>query len=310
MSSATVNKPLNAQSLGGSWGTLLLPINQDNSIDYPGLAHEIDVLIEAGLSGIYSNGTAGEFHNQTESEFDRVQDLLAEKCKATGMSFQIGVSHMSPVVSWERLKRSRALRPQAFQLILPDWVVTSEAEQIAFLQRMAEAADPVPLVLYHPPHAKQVLLPQDYQRLSQAVPQLIGIKVADGDARWYAEMRQFAADLAVFVPGHHLATGMKEGLGAGAYSNVACLSPRGAQNWYRLMQQDIAEAFFTQYMMPLQRAGYSNPALDKVLAAVGSWAAIGTRLRWPYHGVPEEMVPDIRKAAQQHLPAFFFEHLK
>jgi dihydrodipicolinate synthase/N-acetylneuraminate lyase len=175
------------------------------------------------------------------------------------------------------------------------------------------------LVLYHPPHAKQALLPQDYQRLSRAVPRLIGIKVADGDARWYAEMRQYAADLAVFVPGHHLATGMKEGVGTGAYSNVACLSPRGAQHWYRLMQQDIAEAlgiehqieaFFSRYLMPLQRAGYSNPALDKVLAAVGGWASIGTRLRWPYRGVPEEVVPDIRRAAQRCLPSFFFDHLK
>ena len=319
MDAALADKPLTSRSLKGTWGTFLLPVNQDDSIDFGLLTEEIDTLIEAHLEGIYSNGTAGEFHNQTEAEFDRVQAMLAEKCQATGTPFQIGISHTSPIVSWERLQRSKALHPQAFQLILPDWVVPSEAEQVAFLQRMAETANPIPLVLYNPPHAKKVLQPQDYQRFSQTVPQLIGIKVADGDARWYAEMRQCTANLAVFVPGHHLATGMQEGVGVGAYSNVACLSPKGAQRWYHLMQEDIAEAlqieqqintFFTQCIVPLQRAGYTNPALDKLLVAVGGWAFIGTRLRWPYRWVPEEMVPEIRKVARQYLPTFFFEHLK
>ena len=319
MDATLANKTLKARTLKGTWGTLLLPIQRDECIDEVLLVEEIAVMTEAHLDGIYSNGTAGEFHNQTETEFDRVQALLAEKCYTAGIPFQIGVSHMSPIISLERLKRSKSLHPGAFQVILPDWVAPSDEEQITFLQRMAEAADPVPLVLYNPPHAKKVLQPQDYQRLSQAVPQLIGIKVADGDARWYADMRQCPNSLAVFVPGHHLATGMQEGIGVGAYSNVACLSPKGAQRWYRLMQEDIKEAlqieqqikaFFAQCMVPLQRAGYTNPALDKLLAAVGGWASIGTRLRWPYRGVPEEMVPDIRQAAQQFLPAFFFEHLK
>ena len=61
---------LTRQNLKGKWGTLLLPVNADDSIDYSRLADELDYLIAAGLDGIYSNGTAGEFHNQTEQEFD------------------------------------------------------------------------------------------------------------------------------------------------------------------------------------------------------------------------------------------------
>lgn len=54
---------LTANTLKGNWATLLLPINSSDCIDYKLLAREIDYLIAAGVDGIYSNGTTGEFHN-------------------------------------------------------------------------------------------------------------------------------------------------------------------------------------------------------------------------------------------------------
>ncbi|HTF31367.1 MAG TPA: dihydrodipicolinate synthase family protein, partial [Flavitalea sp.] len=86
---------LTAQNLKGTWGTLLLPVNADETIDYFRLADELDYLIAAGLNGIYSNGTAGEFHNQTEQEFDAIQVVLSEKCLRAGMPFQIGAANPS-----------------------------------------------------------------------------------------------------------------------------------------------------------------------------------------------------------------------
>ena len=310
-----MNNVLTAKTLVGNWGTLLLPINEDNSIDFERLSEEMEVMIAARINGIYSNGTAGEFHNQTEDEFDRINELLTEKCQRAGMPFQIGVSHPSPVISLERLKRSKALKPSAFQVILPDWVVPTTAEQIDFLRKMADASENIPLVLYNPPHAKLVLKPQDFETLFQGVPQLIGIKVADGDAQWYASMRQYASNLSVFVPGHHLATGFREKVGAGAYSNVACISPTAAQQWWEIMQTDIDKAlnieqrindFFAEAIVPYKNAGYSNPAIDKLLAAVGGWATVGTRLRWPYRWIPEATAASVRKSAEKHLPSFFF----
>lgn len=305
--------PLTAKELKGNWGTLLLPINSDDSIDYTRLADEIDYFIYAKLDGIYSNGTAGEFHNQTEDEFDIIQALMAEKCHKAGMRFQIGASHPFPIISLERIKRTTALRPDAFQIVLPDWVTAGEEEQICFLQKVAEAAGEIPLVLYNPPHAKLVLKPTNFVALKRSIPQLIGIKVASGDAAWFDEMRQIT-NLSIFVPGHLLATGIKENVASGAYSNVACLSPKGSQWWWELMANDLKEAleiekrilsFFDECIVPFKIAGHTNPALDKFLAAVGGWANIGTRLRWPYKSIPENEVEAVRLRAKKWLPEFF-----
>ncbi len=310
--------PLTIDSLKGNWGTLLLPVNDDDSFDYSRLGDEIDLLIAAGVDGIYSNGTAGELHNQAEEEFDRINSLLAEKCQCAGMAFQIGVSHPSPWLSLERIRRSLHLAPGAFQVILPDWVIPTEEEQTAFLQRMARTAGDVPLVLYNPPHAKLVLEPPAYGKLKIAVPELIGLKVGMGkagmgEAEWVAAMKEHTGSLAVFVPGHLLATGVRQKLAAGAYSNVACISPRGAQVWWRLIQSDPAEGILVQQMIldffdrcitPYKMAGYSNPALDKFLAAVGGWSSVGTRLRWPYKWIAASEVGHVRKEAERLLPGF------
>lgn len=305
---------LTKDNLKGNWGTLLLPINADESIDYTRLTDEINYLINANLDGIYSNGTAGEFHNQTEKEFDRIQILLAEKCHEANMKFQIGASHPSPIISLDRIKRTTVLKPCAFQVILPNWIAANEDEQIFFLQRVAEAANGIPIVLYNPPHAKTVLVPKDLCELVKKIPQLIGIKVAGGDAKWYDEMKECSSHLSVFVPGHFLATGFQTGVAAGSYSNVACLSPKGSQLWWQLMQSDIDEAiliqnkilqFFDECIDPYKRAGYSNPALDKFLTAIGGWSNTGTRLRWPYKWISQDEVLQGRRLAKKYLPEFF-----
>ncbi|HRW51042.1 MAG TPA: dihydrodipicolinate synthase family protein [Caldilinea sp.] len=306
--------PLTADRLHGNWATLMLPINDDDSIDYGRLGNELDALVAAGVDGLYTNGTAGEFHTQSEAEFDAIHALVAERCHAAGLPFQIGASHMSAQLSLDRIRRAKALQPAAFQVILADWFPLKEAEMASCLERFAAAADPIPLVLYNPPHAKVVLTPAQVGRLHAAVPALIGVKVADGDDAWYAEMRAHCQGLAVFVPGHHLATGVANGA-AGAYSNVACLSPAGAQRWTDQMRTDLPAAleleqrirrFMDAEIAPfITRDGYANPALDKLLAAIGGWADVGTRLRWPYRWIDPAVADRIRPIAQSMLPELF-----
>lgn len=299
----------------GNWATLLLPLNTDDSIDFGLLGAELDQFIAARVNGVYSNGSAGEFYAQSEDEFDRVNALLAEKCSRAHVPFQIGACHMSPQLSRERLRRTRALRPTAFQIILPDWFVPSWPEILAFVEVMAAEAAPTPLVLYNPPHAKRRLVPSEWAQLVEKFPAIVGIKVPGGDAAWYREMRPVMEKISVFIPGHLLAAGLAQGA-HGAYSNVACLSPIGAQRWYELCRRDPSasaeaglriRAFWEANIAPLiTQHGLANMAADKAAAAAGGWLpGFSPRLRWPYRGADEATVRAIGRAARTALPEFF-----
>lgn len=223
-------KYLTNNTLYGNWSTLLMATEKNGSLNYSRLSDEIDVLIASKPNGIYSNGTACEFYSQSMDEFFKMSEMLANKCHRSDTNFQIGVSHPCADESVERLKAIIDLKPCAVQVILPDWFPVDDRAAISFLRRMAEIAGEIPLVLYNPPHAKRVLEPAGWQMLKKEVPSLIGVKVFDNNcsAGWYGQMRANSEGISVFVPGHHLASGILNGA-HGAYSNVACLNPFAAQ---------------------------------------------------------------------------------
>jgi len=299
----------------GNWATLLLPLNGDESIDYALLEEELERFIAAGVNGIYSNGSAGEFYAQSEEEFDRIHALLAERCTARGVPFQIGVSHMSPQLSRERLRRVKSLRPIAVQVILPDWFPPTFDEIVDFCRVMAAEAAPVPLVLYNPPHAKRSLTPSEWAVLIERVPEIVGIKVPGGDDAWYEAMRPVLNRISVFIPGHTLASGLAKGA-HGAYSNVACLNPAGAQRWYELcvarpeegavLEKRIQKFWFAEIGPLIAHRKLPNMAADKAAAAAGGWLpGFHPRLRWPYRSCPPEEAARIGAVARSELPEFF-----
>jgi 4-hydroxy-tetrahydrodipicolinate synthase len=309
-------KPLLFNEIYGSWATLLLATDPNGAIDYAKLADEIDVLIAAGSNGIYSNGTAGEFYAQSEDEFDRISEMLASKCEKAGMPFQIGVSHMSPQISLERLKRIRHLRPGAVQVILPDWFPVTIEESIAFLRKMEDEAQGISLILYNPPHAKKKLSPEDWAVLKKNIASLQGLKVFDqnADPEWYRQVNENKAGLSIFVPGHRLATGIKMGA-HGAYSNMACLNPFAAQKWFDMILSDPEAAlelevrineFMSGLIAPfISKLHYPNHACDRFMALLGGWADVGDTLRWPYRSIPRELAEEIRPEAVNIIPEFF-----
>ena len=303
-------QPLTATSLWGTWAPLLLPVNADDSIDYGRAREQLERYGASGIQGVYTNGTSGEFWAQSEAECDRLAALTAEVCAARGLAYQLGASHPCPHTALERIRRARALAPGAIQVVLADWWPVRLEDAIRCLTRFAEAAAPVPLVLYNPPHAKRLLTPDEIRTLKTAVPALVGFKGTQYDQLLPAGI----PGMALFAGGRVLADAWAKGA-RGSYSEVACMNPWGAARWYRLMERDLPAAqeigrrltaWRSRHIVPLnQQLGFAGPFNDKLFAAIGDWAPIGTRMRWPYLGVAPELAAQLRPAARAEVPEIF-----
>lgn len=298
----------------GVWAAVLLPLDPNGDIDREGLVADVETLCGSGVDGVYTNGTAGEFHLIDEAEFDLVTDIVASICTARRVPFQIGVCDPNPRRSLDRARRCRGIGAAGFQVILPDWFPATEREARSFLMGIAEAADGTPLVLYNPPHAKRRPRLVEFERLADAVPSLAGLKLPGGDESWYADARALFERLSVFIPGHHMASGVLNGA-HGSYSNMACLSPAATVAWWRLIVSDPDRAlriegtirrFFSAHVAPLiERDGISNFAVDKMLAAIGGWSAVSGSVRWPHDRVPREIAEAIGQQARLDMRDFF-----
>ncbi len=305
--------PLTPETLKGTWSTVLLPLNERNEIIWEHVDEQLNVFAEAGVDGIYFNGTAGEFFSQSEEEFLRLAKTVASFSEARSIPFQIGASHAHASGSLQRIEQTRDLNPGAFQVILPEWIPHSWEEIAAFLNRLVAVANPVPLVIYNPPNARKVLNPEEWLELVSTINGIIGIKVAGGDDAWHEAMRPVSEKISVFVAGVRLASGMINGCASGSYSNLACLSPHGAVRFGRLIQSNPEEALnqqarilevFDQAIAPI-RGRYADSGLDKTLATAGAWGPMTPQLRWPLSPVPDLEVERISKLFHDKLPFLF-----
>ena len=213
------------------------------------------------------------------------------------------------------MRRARLLKPSGMQVILPDWLPVGVDEAITFLRRVAQEAEGIPLILYNPPHAKPLLNSSELLKVITVVPEVVGIKVLGGDAAWYAEMKLVLEKISVFVAGHRMASGCQQGA-RGCYSNVACLSPVGAQRWYEQIWTDpegalaleakLVNFWMTQAGRLKEERGVSGTAIDKMMACAGGWLpGMSARLRWPYQFVDDETSAQVGRAAREQLPELF-----
>jgi len=290
----------------------MLDVDADGTPRLGCINEQVDAFAEAGVDGIYCNGTTTEFHCQTEDQFLAVAEATAAAARRVDLPFQIGASHPMPPGTLSRLRKARELAPLAIQVTLPDWTPIGPTETLRFLQGCAEAAEGIALVLYNPPHAKTVLSPETLNMLAQQVPQLAGLKCAGGDANWYQDMAPVLERISVFIPGHFYASGTQRGA-HGSYSNMACLNPAAAVAWARQCESDPDDAadlekriaaFMAEAIRPLLERGYFGNAIDKAMAVAGGWAKIGPKMMWPFDGVLATDIAHIRSAASRYLPEF------
>ncbi len=304
--------PLKACEIKGVWATPLIPVEEDGKAAINTIDGQIRHFGDVGVQGVYSHGTAAEFHCQTEAQYKAFAETMARTCHAIDLPFQIGACHPFAQETLHRIRFARNLEPSAIQIILPDWVPVDNQSAARFLDGCIEVADGVGLVLYNPPHAKRVLSPQDHCALLIGRPGIVGLKCAGGDASWYAEMAPVLEAKSVFVPGHFMATGLKNGA-SGSYSNVACLSPAQTVAWYAQCLSDLDHAleveerlcrFMTQACGPILEAGYPSYTCDKLFAHISGWTQISTRMMWPHSGPSQEMIQRANLIAKKLIPEF------
>ena len=296
----------------GIWGSTLLTVNKMNKVDWVAFSEQVDIMCASSLHGIYTNGTAAECHNQTDSEFDKLSEIVADKASKNNKLFQLGVSHTNPRIARERLSRLTSLNPNGFQFTLPDWWPPTLNEVKNFTLGMEEVAKNIPLILYNPPHAKVLLSPVERANLRKHTPSLVGSKCVGGDEDWYKKIRDNLDNFSVFVPGHTVVFGRPLGA-SGSYSNVACLSPNGAVMVWNLIESDINRAieiekrfntFLQTCILPFAKT-ISNTGLDKILTAAGGWGPVSEKLLWPYDSANSEDTKKIAKIARNDLPELF-----
>lgn len=306
-----IAEPLTRKSLNGIWHALILPWTEDDRVDERRFINECNAFANTGVHGLYTGGTTGEFYAQDDAAYEIVTRIVSEIAHSVGMPVQIGVTALSTRTVCQRVAVACRHGADGIQVALPFWMELRLDEALAFLRDVADAAEGVPLILYHTNRAKYKLSPQELALATAQIPTLIGIKDTGCTLTTLREMIAATPDLAIFGGDHDLVERMVAG-GRGGYCSVTGLNPQIMVAIYDYMindclneakvLQNAVDNMMQQYILPLcQTQGLKDSALDRLMRVTGG-GDVGLNCQKPYRSVMSSQVELLHHWCRTHAP--------
>jgi len=296
-----------------------MPWDERCAFDENAYEQNIRRTIAAGVHGIYTTGSTGEFYAIEEHEFARMVEIQAKLCGEAGMPLQIGCCADSTAKVIRLMEKANRPEVGAVQVVLPYWMELNDREVTQFFSDLYHAFPDLPLVHYNISRAKRFLGSGDYLRILDVAPTLVGVKFTYAGSHFAKLQSSLAAtpQLSYFVGENLLVSAMQ--LGArGTYSSVIFTNPRIMLDLYvaaRDRRWDEAMAMqdhVTRFLNDVEKfiegtgEGMQDPVFDKGLAAACGFLKGHQRCRPPYVGWSDGTVRDLRALIQQRYPNFIY----
>lgn len=229
--------------LWGSIVALITPMRANGDVDWAALDALIDWHIESGTHGIVPVGTTGESATLNHDEHKRVVERTIDRVSGR-VPVIAGTGSNSTAEAIEFTTAAAAAGADACLLVTPYYNRPTPEGLFRHFKAIAEAVD-VPIVLYNVPPRTGCDMQADTVARCAALPNVVGIKEACGDAERVADIRGTVANEAFrIVSGEDAQTLRMLELGAtGTISVTANVLPREmAQFCTAFLEGDVERA--------------------------------------------------------------------
>ena len=163
----------------GIYTPVVTPYRDDASIDYERLAEIVDFLVDAGVHGIISAGTTGEYYAQTmEERFELMKFIHQQIHDRT--SYIVGTGAFRTEESIEYAKAALAVGADALLVATPPYSIPTERENAMHALAIDRVAN-LPILLYNYPGRMGAMMGEEYLDRVGRSPNFCAIKESSGD---------------------------------------------------------------------------------------------------------------------------------
>jgi 4-hydroxy-tetrahydrodipicolinate synthase len=163
----------------GIYTPIVTPHGDDFSIDYERLAEVVEFLIDAGVHGIISAGTTGEYYAQTLDERLELMKFI-HRCIKGRVSFIVGTGALRTEDSIDYAKAAVAVGADALLVATPPYSIPTERENAMHALAIDRAAN-LPILLYNYPGRMGTMMGEEYLDRVGRSPNFCAIKESSGD---------------------------------------------------------------------------------------------------------------------------------
>jgi len=163
----------------GIYPPIVTPYREDFSIDYERLSEIVEFLVEAGVNGIISAGTTGEYYAQSKEERFALMDFLYQKIGGR-VTYIVGTGAIRTEDSIEYARQAATIGAEALLVATPPYAVPTEREVALHALAIDRAAN-LPIMLYNYPGRMGVNMGEEFLDRVGRSPNFCGIKESSGD---------------------------------------------------------------------------------------------------------------------------------
>jgi len=131
--------------LHGTVPVMLLPFNEDESIDEASLRREVDFAIEAGAVAVCAPGFATEFYKLTDPERYRVAKILVEQTAGRVPAF-VSTGCGSAHATVEFSQYAESIGADGLMVVAPKWCALGVKELVTFYEAVCRSVK-IPVML-------------------------------------------------------------------------------------------------------------------------------------------------------------------
>ena len=163
----------------GIYTPVITPYRDDASIDYERLGEIVEFLIDAGVHGIISAGTTGEYYAQTMDERFELMKFIQQKINGRSQ-YIVGTGAFRTEESIEYAKAAVAVGADALLVATPPYSLPTERENALHALAIDRAAN-LPILLYNYPARMGAMMGEEYLDRVGRSPNFCAIKESSGD---------------------------------------------------------------------------------------------------------------------------------
>jgi 4-hydroxy-tetrahydrodipicolinate synthase len=163
----------------GIYTPVITPYREDYGIDYERLGEVVDFLVDAGVHGIISAGTTGEYYAQTMEERFELMKFIRQRVKGR-TSFIVGTGALRTEESIEYAKAAAEVGADALLVATPPYSLPTERENALHALAIDRIAN-LPIMLYNYPDRMGSHMGEEYLDRVGRSPNFCAIKESSGD---------------------------------------------------------------------------------------------------------------------------------
>jgi 4-hydroxy-tetrahydrodipicolinate synthase len=171
---------MDASFIKGIIPAMITPMTEGEELDEKGFETITNGLIEAGVHGIFSVGTAGEFWALSVEEKKRVYQWTADVVDKRVPTYA-GTSANSTREAIQLSELAQAAGIDCLSVLTPSYITPTQDQMFAHYAAVARSVD-IPILLYNlPARTGNALAMDTVMRLAENFENIVGIKDSSGD---------------------------------------------------------------------------------------------------------------------------------